>query len=134
MQLGEENIALNLDITGFSNPNAGGISNGPFNDVISVLNTLYPATTKNGSTATVHCTNYAGASINISQALMTSALNKSYVAVDKDNVSSSQSVMLDLAVDAGGVSVTATITPTRYTMIFTSNGSVWSHASTSSYP
>ena len=42
--------------------------------------------------------------------------------------------MQDLAVDAAGVSGTATITPTRYTMVFTSDGSVWSHASTSSYP
>ena len=134
VQIDADNVGLNLDITGFSNPNAGGIGYGPFNDVISVLNTLYPATTKNGSIATVHCTNYAGASINISQGLMTSALNKSYVAVDKDNVSSTQSVMQDLAVDAAGVSGTATITPTRYTMVFTSDGSVWSHASTSSYP
>ncbi len=134
VQIDADNIGLNLDITGFSNPNPGGVSNGPINDVIAVLNTIYPASTKNGALATVHCTNYAGASINISQGLLSGALNKSYVAVDKDNVSSSQSVMQDLAVDAAGVSGSATITPTRYTMVFTSNGSAWSHASTSSYP
>ncbi len=129
-----ENVGLALDITGFSNPNAGGVGNGPINDVIAVLQTLYPANTKNGSIATVHCTNYAGASINISQGLLSGALNKSYIAVDKDNVSSSTSVMQDLAVDAAGVSGSATITPTRYTMTFTSNGSTWSHGSTSNYP
>ena len=102
--------------------------------MISILNLLYPASSKNGSIATVHCTNYSGASITISQAGLQNALNKSYIAVDKDNVASSQSVMQDLAVDAAGVSGTATITPTRYTMVFTSNGSVWSHSSTSSYP
>ena len=133
-QIDSDNVGINLDITGFSNPNAGGVSNGPINDVIAVLNTLYPAATKNGAQARVHCTNYAGASIVISQALLAGALNKSYVAVDKDNVSSTQSVMSDLAVAAAGVSGSATITPTRYTMIFTSNGSAWSHASTSSYP
>ena len=129
-----ENVGLALDITGFSNPNAGGVGNGPVNDVIAVLQTLYPANTKNGAIATVHCTNYAGASINISQGLLSGALNKSYIAVDKDNVSSSTSVMQDLAVDAAGVSGSATITPTRYTMTFTSNGSSWSHGSTSNYP
>ena len=129
-----ENIGLQLDITGLSNPNTGGVGNGPINDVISILNLLYPASSKNGSIATVHCTNYSGASITISQAGLQNALNKSYIAVDKDNVASSQSVMQDLAVDAAGVSGTATITPTRYTMVFTSNGSVWSHSSTSSYP
>ena len=129
-----ENVGLSLDITGFSNPNAGGVGNGPINDVIAVLQTLYPANTKNGAIATVHCTNYAGASINISQGLLSGALNKSYIAVDKDNVSSSTSVMQDLAVAAGGVSGSATITPTRYTMTFTSNGTSWSHGSTSNYP
>ena len=129
-----ENVGLSLDITGFSNPNAGGVGNGPINDVIAVLQTLYPANTKNGAIATIHCTNYAGASINISQGLLSGALNKSYIAVDKDNVSSSTSVMQDLAVAAGGVSGSATITPTRYTMTFTSNGTSWSHGSTSNYP
>ena len=90
--------------------------------------------TKNGAIATVHCTNYAGASINISQGLLSGALNKSYIAVDKDNVASSTSVMQDLAVDAAGVSGSATITPTRYTMTFTSNGTTWSHGSTTNYP
>ena len=129
-----ENVGLALDITGFSNPNAGGVGNGPVNDVIAVLQTLYPANTKNGAIATVHCTNYAGASINISQGLLSAALNKSYIAVDKDNVASSTSVMQDLAVDAAGVSGSATITPTRYTMTFTSNGTTWSHGSTTNYP
>jgi hypothetical protein len=66
--------------------------------------------------------------------LLAGALNKSYIAVDKDNVLSSTSVMQDLAVDAAGVSGSATITPTRYTMTFTSNGTSWSHGSTSNYP
>jgi len=129
-----ENVGFSLDITGFSNPNSAGTGNGPTADVIAVLQTLYPANTKNGAIATVHCTNYAGASINISQGLLAGALNKSYIAVDKDNVSSSTSVMQDLAVDAAGVSGSATITPTRYTMTFTSNGTSWSHGSTSNYP
>ena len=133
-QIDADNVGINLDITGFSSPNAGGIGYGPFTNVISVLQTMYPAATKNGATATVHCTDYAGATINISQGLLAGALNKSYIAVDKDNVSSSQSVLQDLAVAAGGVSGTASITPTRYTMIFTSNGTAWAHASTSNYP
>ena len=44
-----ENIGLQLDITGLSNPNTGGVGNGPINDVISILNLLYPASSKNGS-------------------------------------------------------------------------------------
>jgi len=133
-QIDADNVGISLDITGFATPNAGGVGNGPFTNVIAVLQTMYPAATKNGATATVHCTNYAGASIVISQALLSGALNKSNVAVDKDNVSSSQSVLQDIAIAAAGVSGTATITPTRYTMIFTSNGTAWAHASTSNYP
>jgi len=133
-QIDSDNIGINLDITGFSTPNVGGVGYGPFTNVIAVLQTMYPATTKNGATATIHCTDYAGATINIGQSFLDDALNKSYVSVDKDNVSSSQSVLQDIAVDAAGVSGTASITPSRYTMIFTSNGSTWTHSSTSNYP
>ena len=129
-----ENVGLSLDITGFSNPNSAGTGNGPTADVIAVLQTLYPANTKNGAIATVHCTNYAGASINISQGLLAGALNKSYIAVDKDNVSSSTSVMQDLAVTMGVAAQAGTITPTRYNYSVDEYSVNWSHGSTSNYP
>lgn len=133
-EIDADNIGLALDITGFSNPYTPGVNSGPFNDVAAVLQTLYPANSKNGATATIHCTNYASANVDISQAALQAAISKSFISVDKDGNTSSESVLQDISISASGVTGTASISPNRYTMTFTSNGATWSHVGTSNYP
>jgi hypothetical protein len=135
-QIDADNIGFSLDITGFSSPFAPGINDGPYTNVAAVLQTLYPAATKNGATATVHCTSYAGVNITISQANLQAAItdNNAYISVDKDGNFSSESVLQDISISSAGVSGTASISPSRFTMTFTSNGVSWSHTGTSNYP
>ena len=137
-EIDAENIGFSLDITGFSNPFDPGVNAGPYNDVLAVLQSLYPASTKNGSTATIHCISYAGSgvSFNIPQANLQSAItdNNTYISVDKDGNPSSESVLQDISISAAGVTGTATISPGRFTMTFISNGVLWSYVGTSNYP
>lgn len=133
-EIDANNIGLSLDITGFSNPYTPGVNSGPFIDAAAVLQTLYPANTKSGATATIHCTNYSSVSVNISQSALQTAISKSFISVDKDGNNSSESVLQDISISASGATGTASISPNRYTMTFTSNGATWSHIGTSNYP
>jgi len=115
--LENEPIVMALDTTGLSVPSAGN----PYTDVAGILESLYPAIAKAGSVAKVHCTSYAGATV--SGIDVQSAMTKSYISVDKDNNLSSESVVQD--VNFASASGSASLSPTRSLMTFTSNGGSW---------
>lgn len=131
-ELQNENVAFNLDITGLTSPAPAGTNDGPTTDVLNILETMYPATTKNGAIATVHCTSYTDITVTIAQADLTSILDKSYLSVMTED-SSADSVVQDVTF-SGDLSANTTLTPNRYTMKFSSNGTTWSHTSTVGYP
>ena len=62
---------------------------------------------------------------------ITAAMSKSTVSVDKNNVVNAQSVVQDVTFTTA--SGNATLTPNRYTMVFTVSGGVWTHTSTTTY-
>ena len=132
-----QDIGFALDITGFTSPAAptpGG--NGPYTDVLNVLNSVYPVdATKNDVVARIHAYTIGGSTvsnINVTVATDTSGtLQKSLISVDK-NGTENQSVIEDIAV-ANATSGTLNVSPTRYTMVFTVVGGVWTWTSTSDY-
>ena len=137
-QIDADNVGIALDITGFSDPYAPGTNTGPFNDVAAVLETLYPASSKDGSTAKVHCTNYSGISVTIAQADLAGVINDPKVSVASPqssgdaNNTSTESVVSDVSV-SGDLNASTTLSPARYTMTFTSNGVSWTHTGTANY-
>jgi len=134
-EIASETIGFSLDISGLSDPFIPGVGNGPVNDVRAILESLYPAATKTGAIARIHCTSYTATSVTVPQASLIAGTVKTYEDVDQDNVSRAVSVLEDLTYDPAGVTGTATLSPDRYTMEFTSNGTVWTHnPPTSVYP
>ena len=127
-----EPLIFSLDITGLTGPNLPGIGSGPVDDVIAILAAMYTAGTKtitNGAKAVIHAVDYrsaSGSGIDI-----TAAMSKSTVSVDKNNVVNAQSVVQDVTFTTA--SGNATLTPNRYTMVFTVSGGVWTHTSTTTY-
>jgi hypothetical protein len=127
-----EPIIMSLDITGLTDPNTPGTGNGPVTDVIDILTAMYTAGSKtltNGAKAVVHAVDYSSATvtgINIQ-----SAMSKSAVTVDKNNVVNAQSVVQDINFSAA--SGAATLTPSRYTMVFTVSSGAWTHTNTTAY-
>ena len=134
-QIDADNVGLTLDITGLSTPFGPGVNQGPYTDVAAILETIYPASTKDGATAIIHCTSYTGITVNISQAALETAItdNNTYISVDKDGTFSAESVVQDVAISAAGVSGAASLTPDRFTMTFISNGVLWSWQNTTTY-
>ena len=121
-----EPLVLSLDLTGLSNPSASLTANGPYNDVISILNFMYPAIEKQpGTVARVYCISYTGTTV--SGIDVTAASNKSYISVyvDPDDSTTPQleSVLQDI--NFATVSGIANLSPSRATMEFTVNGGVW---------
>lgn len=134
-----EPISLMLDITGFSSPDAAGTNSGPIADVKTVLDDIYPVIeANNGKVARIHCTSYAASTvsgIDISVGVSpdaTKVLQKSSIDVDKAGTENA-TVIQDIAA-TNQASGTVTLIPTRYNMIFTVAGGVWTHTSTSNYP
>ena len=127
-----EPLIFSLDITGLTGPNLPGIGSGPVDDVIAILAAMYTAGTKtitNGAKAVIHAVDYSSASV--SGIDITAAMSKSTVSVDKNNVVNAQSVVQDVTFTTA--SGNATLTPNRYTMVFTVSGGVWTHTSTTTY-
>jgi hypothetical protein len=121
-----EPVVLSLDVTGLSNPNASFASTGPYNDVIAVLNFMYPASEKqSGTVARVYGISYTGTTV--SGINVTAAANKSYVSVYVDPEDSTtpqlESVLQDINFTT--VSGVANLSPSRGTMEFIVNGGVW---------
>ncbi len=127
-----EPIILSMDITGLTNPNTPGTGAGPVNDIINILTAMYTAGTKNltnGAKAVIHAVDYSSASV--SGIDITAAMSKSTVSVDKNNVVNAQSVVQDVTFSTA--SGNATLTPNRYTMVFSVSGGAWTHDSTTTY-
>ena len=127
-----EPIILSMDITGLTNPNTPGTGAGPVNDVIAILTAMYTAGSKNltnGAKAVIHAVDYSSASV--SGIDITAAMSKSTVSVDKNNVVNAQSVVQDVTFSTA--SGNATLTPSRYTMVFSVSGGAWTHDSTTTY-
>ena len=127
-----EPIILSMDITGLTNPNTPGTGAGPVTDVIAILTAMYTAGSKNltnGAKAVIHAVDYSSASV--SGIDITAAMSKSTVSVDKNNVVNAQSVVQDVTFSTA--SGNATLTPNRYTMVFSVSGGAWTHDSTTTY-
>lgn len=121
-----EPVVLSLDLTGFSNPSSSFASDGPYNDVIGILNFLYPASSKqNGAVARIYAISYTGTTV--SGIDVTAAANKSYVSVYVDPEDSTtpqlESVLQDI--NFTSVSGIANLNQSRGTMEFVVNGGVW---------
>ena len=63
--------------------------------------------------------------------ILHAAMSKSTVSVDKNNVVNAQSVVQDVTFSTA--SGNATLTPNRYTMVFSVSGGAWTHDSTTTY-
>ncbi len=127
-----EPIIMSLDITGLTDPNPPGTGSGPVTDVIDILTAMYTAGVKtltNGTKAVVHAVDYSSATV--SGINIQSAMTKTAVSVDKNNVVNAQSVVQD--VNFTTATGNATLTPSRYTMVFTVSGGAWTHTSTTTY-
>ena len=77
----------------------------------------------------IHAVDYSSASV--SGIDITAAMSKSTVSVDKNNVVNAQSVVQDVTFSTA--SGNATLTPNRYTMVFSVSGGAWTHDSTTTY-
>ena len=131
-----EPLVVSLDVTGYANPEVSFGSGGPYNNVKDVIQQLYPANQKeNGTLAKVYCTSYSQTTvtgIDVDQLVddpdnpggpQISAVRKSYIAVDKDNNNSDESVLQDI--DFLPVSASAGFVPDRAIMEFEANSGVW---------
>ena len=116
-EINSEPVVFALDTTGLTAPSSGN----PYNDVIGILTTLFPATEKEtGTQARVHCTSYTN--VQVTGIDVQSAMSKSYLSVLTDD-STAQSVVQD--VNFSPVNANANLTPTRQTMTFEVSGGAW---------
>ena len=120
-----EPLVVALDLTGLSNPSASFASDGPYIDVVAILNFMYPPAQKQaGTVARVFGTSYSGTVV--SGIDITAAANKSYASVFVDqgaNPPQLESVLQDINFDtASGI---ANLIPSRGTMEFVVNGGLW---------
>lgn len=135
-ELKAEPLIVSLDVTGYSNPSANLAANGPYNNVKTVLETLYSAVDKtNSAIAKIYCTSYSTTSvtgIDVDQLVddpnnpggpQISAVRKTFISVDKDGNASDESVLQD--VDFLPVSASAGLTPERAIMEFENQSGVW---------
>ena len=128
-QISNEAIVFSLDVTGL------GADSTLETNVATVINSMYPAATLNtGKIAKIHTTSYAGATvtginITVSESPDTSGvLTKNTIAVDANGALNVQAIQdIDASNTASGIVV---LTPTRKLMTYTSNGTVWTHTST----
>lgn len=130
-QIDLEPVVLSLDITGFTNP---GGADGPYNDVITVLNFLYPPADKaQSAVARVLTTDYGSSTVSISNTDLNAARNRTFENVDA-NGTLNESVLKDISFNTiSGAPVSLTVT--RKKMNFVVNGSnAWEWVSTASFP
>lgn len=123
----DEPVVTSLDLTGLSNPVVDFNQNGPYNDAISLLNYMYPASEKaEGTEARIIAISYS--STTVTGIDVTTGLSKSTVSVyvDPDDSSTPQleSVLSDIAFTP--VSANANLVPQRATMDFVVSGGTWS--------
>ena len=125
-QLDLEPVVLALDLTGFSNPSVSFTTDGPYADVKTILDFMYPATQKaNGAVARIYAHSYS--STTVTGIDVRDGITKSYVSVYVDPQDSTtpqlESVLQD--VDFSPISGDANLVPQRGTMEFIVNSGVW---------
>ena len=137
VQLYSKDVIISLDVTGLTNPAAIGASDGPKNSIATLLQNLQAAATfQTGTTAYVMATSYTGSTVsginvNITTSPDTSGvLTKSSIAVDKNNVSSAETVIQDISQSNTASGVVA-LTPIRYLYEYVVSGSAWTFVSRS---
>jgi hypothetical protein len=137
VQLYSKDVIISLDVTGLTNPAAIGASDGPKNSIATLLQNLQSAATfQTGTTAYVMATSYTGSTVsginvNITTSPDTSGvLTKSSIAVDKNNVSSAETVIQDISQSNTASGIVA-LTPIRYLYEYVVSGSAWTFVSRS---
>jgi hypothetical protein len=127
-QIDSEPVVLSLDVTGYSNPSNtfDGGADGPYNDVLGILEYLYPAAEKeNGTVARVFATTYSSAVV--SNIGIQTVTQKSYVSawIDPEDSTTPQyeSVLADVNFDTASGQVN--ITPSRGKIEFEVSGGSW---------
>ena len=122
IQVDSEPVVFALDTTGLTAPTSGN----PYDDVIGIIQTLFPAAEKtNGTQARISCTSYTN--VQVTGIDVQSAMSKSYLSVLTDD-STAQSVVQD--VNFSPVNANANLTPTRQTMTLEVSGGTWTWIST----
>lgn len=126
-----ETIVFSMDITGL------GTESTLEDNVAAFLEDLHPASEKTNAVARIHTTSYTGAivegiAVTVSLDPDTSGvLTKSTIAVDS-NGTKNESVIADIT-STNSASGIAILTPSRGLLVYESNGSSWTHQSTTSY-
>ena len=124
-EISTEPIVFSMDITGL------GAGSTLQSSVASYLNDLYPPVLANNTKiARIHATSYAGATV--SGVNVEAIKNLSVIAVDS-NGTQNESVVQDIAFDAGGASGLVQLTPLRSLMTYKSSGTTWVYQSTVAY-
>ena len=120
-EIDSEPVVFMLDTTGLDTPTA----ENPYDDVITILESLYPAAEKeNGTRARIHCTSYTG--VTVTGIDVQGAMSKSYLSVLTDD-STAQSVVQD--VNFSSVDAAAQLTPSRQLMTFEVASGAWTWVS-----
>ena len=122
-------VVFSLDVTGMGTDATLEVN------VATVINSMYPADTLNaGKIAKIHTTTYAGATVSginitVSESPDTSGvLTKNTIAVDANGSLNKQAIEdIEASNTASG---NVFLTPSRTLMTFTSNGTAWTHTST----
>ena len=130
-QIDSTPVITSLDITGLTNP---GGADGPYNDVISILNILSPPADKAaGTVARVLTTNYGTTTVDITGSDLNTARNRTFESVDA-NGTLNESVLKDISFNTiSGSSVSLSVT--RKIMNLSVSGSnAWQWVSTTAYP
>ena len=126
-----ETIVFSMDITGLG---TGGTLE---DNVAEFLQDLHPASEKSNAIARIHTTSYTGATvdgISVSVTLdpdTSGVLTKSTVAVDS-NGTKNESVIADIT-GTNPATGSVILIPSRGLLIYQSNGSEWTHQSTTTY-
>ena len=130
-QIDSTPVITSLDITGLTNP---GGADGPYNDVISILNILSPPAGKAaGTVARVLTTNYGTTTVDITGSDLNTARNRTFENVDA-NGTLNVSVLKDISFNTISGS-TVSLSVTRKIMNLSVSGSnAWQWVSTTAYP
>jgi hypothetical protein len=131
VQLYSKDVIVSLDVTGLTDPNAIGSGDGPKNSIATLLQNMQSAATyQTGTTAFVMATSYSGSTVSgivvdITTSPDTSGvLVKSNITVDKNNVSSGESVIQDIS-QSNTASGTVSLTATRYLYEYIQSANTW---------
>lgn len=125
-QIDSEPVVLALDVTGRSNPSPDLTQNGPYRDVIDILQFLYPASEKReGTKARIHAVSYTA--VTVTGIDVDSAVTKTNVSVlvtPQDSTTPEEEIVIsDIRFDP--VSGSAVFNPVRANMVFRVDNNAW---------